>query len=87
MHAHTHTHTIFTINLVGHQDAGDVGSVLPHLLVPARQALVRHLPSDIKYLKPHGEGGGGKRGGAISRRMTSLSITPRMTANDSHSID
>lgn len=39
-----------TIYLVGHQYAWYLWPVLPHLLVPVRQVLVRNLPGDVKHL-------------------------------------
>ena len=40
-----------TVNLVGHQDAGDIGAMLSQLGVPVLKVLVGHLTSHVKYLQ------------------------------------
>lgn len=42
-------HVVVHIDLIGHEHAGDVGTVLPQLLVPVGQVLVCDLPRHVEY--------------------------------------
>ena len=41
---------LFTVYLIGSQDAGDVRPVLAELLVPVAEVLVGHLACHVKHL-------------------------------------